>query len=362
MIRRKPSRVDAFGNLKSEVPVISESELERRYGALEETPENTVDNYADPVSVMTGFSVDTGKEPADLLYQGLMAARTSENLEENGLEADLTYVVADDQSYVSEPKLDQRISVLESFVRQYDIDADVVLQSDLDYDGAVEEAKEEIESNEDFAEAVRTSVPPDKRLDEDAHPMKVSNNSDYQLKQAATVASIDPDLKVGPPDEKYFDTLVRNNTFRELAGIQDSEQLTSLIQSPTLPACKSFSHGTGEALPSDGPNSYENLKNNGGVPPYKDTHTRIELGDDAESIRSKLEAAPLEQEIDMSLVVEGLEARNPTGQSDLPNKLEAHLERMNSEDNSGSNDHGDDGMPPSSNSIYDYGGVFIGDR
>lgn len=337
--------MDAFGtDSKSSELEKPESELSKRYGALEQIPSDGLDYDRDHATIVTGFTHDGDSEPADYLKQVIAASNTAEYLEGQGVQTEIKYILADKQSLegkysdVDHQDLDRRKEVLENFISLYEESrVEVVYQSGLSenesYFQILEEAKNEAVRNRRFAESVRDAIPPKIRdkcgLNGDITPEKVKEVGEYALEESTTVALSGADIKIGPPMEKLFDGLTRNEVFRDISGQQD--ELISLITSPTLPAAQDFSNGNGSSLGSE---TYQDLKQNEGVAPYKNSHIRVELRDDLENIERKLELAPLEQEIDMSLIAEELEKRNPTNEESLPEQLHKHFDRLCSKSSS----------------------------
>ncbi|MFB6203480.1 MAG: hypothetical protein ABEK01_03220 [Candidatus Nanohaloarchaea archaeon] len=322
--QRLGRKVNVFGPEKSDT--------ELRYGDLRSVPGEFLDYAEDQATVMTGFTYDGDPEPADYLKQVAGAALAAEYLDEQGVEVDLKYLVADEQSDAPEEALDRRLEVLENFNQSYlGGEAEIVLQSEISdgetYQKVLEETGERVIEDPEFAETARTAMPPGMRPDQDSHPGELRAGTRYTREEAATVAEMGADFKVGPPPEEHFDTLMRTDEYRELTG----GSVVSLLTSPTLPAGKSYSHGSVEPLPEDGEQSYRSLKKQGGVTPYRNSFSRVELGDSREDIEAKLRSAPLDQQADMSAVAEFLEDRNPSGEQELAGQLDSHFDRLEPE-------------------------------
>ena len=166
-----------------------------------------------PISIMMGQTFDDG-QPIDLLKYALVLMNLQEELERAGNAVRCTWVIADhfiveinrDQDEASARlQVDERIDFLERLNRTYGGRLEFALSSELSrterYRAVLAKLLAEADSNPDFRERALRAVPEDRRDNPGALV--------YPFEEMATIASMDADVKVGPPYERFYDEPAR---------------------------------------------------------------------------------------------------------------------------------------------------------
>jgi hypothetical protein len=166
-----------------------------------------------PLNMMMGQTFDEG-QPVEMVKYALFMIDLSEKLRNLGAPVKCDWLLADhfmvdinQDKLVNEAKeqVKQRVAYLNKINEVYGGDIGAVLSSELSsresYDRNLESLFLESERNPDFKKLVLNAVPEDRR----GNP----NALRYPFEELATIQTLDTNIKVGPPYEKFYDVPAR---------------------------------------------------------------------------------------------------------------------------------------------------------
>lgn len=233
------------------------------------------------VTVMTGQTPKPLEIPFGSLKQLVTTYQTADYLEEQGYDANVLFVNAD--SFVPEQRRnpDAFKQMTEGFSENY---------------GSLEHVK----TSELNCEREREEVID--RLQE-SFPTEAAYTNDYSLDEVATIAAINQNeegalVKIGPPQERPYDGIF-SDAFPE-------SSFAGVYLTPTVPLERGMNQ---EQL--------EDMEQEGGVIPYHNYGSRIQLSDGEEEIQEKRKDATERTERDIESVkafLDQKEGEKPLGQ------------------------------------------------
>jgi hypothetical protein len=171
-------------------------------------------NEKKPLNIMMGQTFDEG-QPLDLLKYAFVIMNTSDMINKLGIETHSKWLIADhfitdinqDQSLEKvKEQAEKRVIYLQQINNIFNGKIDVVYSSDLsrqeNYKNNLSILSAETDKNRVFKKKVLEAVPEDRRANLNAYR--------YPLEELATIQSMNTDIKVGPPYEKYYDEPARD--------------------------------------------------------------------------------------------------------------------------------------------------------
>lgn len=166
-----------------------------------------------PINMMMGQTFDEG-QPVDMMKYAFFMMNLSDIFSEGGIQVSARWLIAD--HFITDINKDEeiakvreqvkrRVSYLQQLNKIYRGNIGVVFSSELSqsdqYKYNLKVLIEEADANKDFREKVLEAVPEDRRNN--------PNTFRYPLEELATIQTMNTDIKVGPPYEKYYDEPAR---------------------------------------------------------------------------------------------------------------------------------------------------------
>lgn len=166
-----------------------------------------------PVNMMMGQTFDEG-QPVDIMKYAFFMMNLSDILNEGGIQVSAKWLIADHfiTDINQEEKLEKiheqvksRVSYLQQINRIYQGNIGFVFSSELsqhdEYKHNLTILMKEVDANKDFREKVSEAIPEDRRSNPNAFR--------YPLEELATIQTMDTDIKIGPPYERFYDEPAR---------------------------------------------------------------------------------------------------------------------------------------------------------
>ena len=218
MVEKPHSQLDTEREVKADNLVISDIEKYLYNRTLVQSVLTIEDlkrrvETGSPVNMMMGQTFDEG-QPVDIMKYAFFIMNLSDILDEGGIQVSAKWLIAD--HFITDINLEEKVTKVQEQVKNrvyylqqinriYQGNIGFVFSSELsqhdEYKHNLAILMKEADANKDFREKVLEAIPEDRRSNPNAFR--------YPFEELATIQTMNTDIKIGPPYERFYDEPAR---------------------------------------------------------------------------------------------------------------------------------------------------------